>query len=428
LRPVSDSVKKKILELWLGGTTYRQISAMTGASTGAISKIIGEYRQKTPDLEELRKLHLELREAKITLLDALRGARFLRSLDELEFDSKRLIECLKFIKRGGEHAGELASAGIRLIELEKKAGKPYEQILQESDEKLKAEAESSERVKTFEDRELKLRASIRHLEKLSMLQETIDRHNITPAVLESLIGDELRLQALGFTSQQAEVLAQELTRRQLDPAMASAQIASLLRDRLDLEEAKKKSEEEAKKWACELEKARTTTILLKEEIERSQHKLSKLEEDYKDRDELLEKKHEALESKLKAEYDAEKQRLEADLSTRKQEIESQIRDLRSQAATLRTEVQDLESAKASSGEAEAALKKIQESVENSRILGVIVSLIKDPTALKSRSEVIEAVHAILAGFKTYLEASSFTSWKNKSYLKTAVDRLVEESR
>jgi hypothetical protein len=417
-------VKKKILELWLGEATYRQISAMTGASIGVISDIIREYRQRIPDLEELRKLYLELRKAKISLPDALRGAGFLRSLDELEFDSKHLPECLKFIKHAGGRAGELASSGIRLFELEKKAGKPYEQMLQELDEKLKAVDESSKRVKTLEDKELTLRASIRHLEKLSMLQETIDRHNITPPVLEILIGDGLRLQALGFTSQQAEVLAQELTRRQLDPATASAKIVSLLREHLDLEEAKKRLEEEAKKWVSELEKAKTTAISLKEEVERRQDELSNLEEDYRERKELLEKKHEALELKLKAEYDADKQKL----STRKQEIESQIRDLQRQATAVRTEVQNLESAKASSGEAEAALQKIEESVENSSILGVIVTLIKDPAALKSASEVIEAVHAILAGFKTYLEASSFTSWKNKSDLKTAIDRLVEESR
>jgi DNA repair exonuclease SbcCD ATPase subunit len=397
--------------------TYRQISAKTETSTGRISEIIAQYRQRTPDLEELKKLHQALRETRMSLADALRGAGFLRSLDEQDFDSKDLRECLNFIRDAEGRAAECAKAGIRLIELEKRVGKPYEQMLQESDEKLKAEAESSKRVKTLEDKELTLRASIPHLEKLSMLQQTMDRHNITPAVLENLIGDGLRLQALGFTSQQAEVLAQELTRRQLDPATASAEIASLLRERLDLEEATKKSKEEAKKWASELEKRKASAISLKEEIERSQDKLSKLEEGYKDRDELLEKKH-----------DAEKQRLAADLSALKQEIESQIRDLQRQAATLRTEVQNLESAKASSGEAEAALQKIEDSVEKSRILGVIVSLIKDPAALKSRSEVLEAVHAILAGFNTYLEASSFTSWKNKSELKTVIDRLVEESR
>jgi DNA repair exonuclease SbcCD ATPase subunit len=261
-----------------------------------------------------------------------------------------------------------------------------------------------------------------------MLQETIDRHSITPAVLESLISDELRLQALGFTSQQAEVLAQELTRRQLDPATASARIASLLREHLDLEETKKRSEEEAQKAASELEKAKTNAISLKKEIESSQHKLSKLEQDYRDRDELLEKKHEALESKLEAQYDGRKQELEAELSTRKQEIESQIRDLQSQATVLRKEVQNLESAKENTREAESALQKIQESVQNSRILGVIVTLIKNPTTLKSRFDVLEAVQAILAGFNTYLETSDFTGWKDRIDLKIAMDRLVEELR
>ena len=59
---------------------------------------------------------------------------------------------------------------------------------------------------------------------------------------------------------------------------------------------------------------------------------------------------------------------------------------------------------------------------------MIVSLIKNDTTLRSRSEVVEAMHAILESFKTYVKKSSFIGWKNRSDLKTAIYRLVEESR
>jgi hypothetical protein len=108
---------------------------------------------------------------------------------------------------------------------------------------------------------------------------------------------------------------------------------------------------------------------------------------------LLEKEHEVLKLKLKAEYDADRQ-----------EIESQIRHLQSQATVLRTEVQNLESARRSFREAEVWMQKIEEPVDNSSILSVIVSLIKNPTTLKSHSEILKAMHAILEGFKTYLES------------------------
>jgi IS605 OrfB family transposase len=74
----------------MDGMTLRQISLEKNVSTGEISNIINAYRQGTPDLDELRKLHMVLGEARTRLPDALRGDEFLRTLDELEFDSKYL--------------------------------------------------------------------------------------------------------------------------------------------------------------------------------------------------------------------------------------------------------------------------------------------------------------------------------------------------
>lgn len=428
MRPIPDSVKLEIQRLWLDGMTYRDISTRTEASIGTISEIIKEYRQRSSDLDDLRKLHLELRKAKINLPDALRGARFLRNLDELELDRNYLAKCLKFTKDAGGRAPELAIAGSRLIELEKKTGKPYEQLFFEFDEKLKAEAESSKRVKTFEDKELKLRNSIHHLEKLTKLQETMDRHDITPTLLEGLIAAELRLRELGFTSQQAEVLAQELTRRRLDPSTASAQIATLLRESLDLEEAKKKSKEEAEEWASELEKAKKSAISLKEEIQHHEDKLKELKENYANREKLLEKEYEALQSKLKAEYDAEKQKLEKE----KNKLKSQIGDLEDRADALNTDIQNLELAKANTSEAQHALQTVKDSVERDKIFAVIVTLIKSPEALKSQPDVLEAMIAILRGFDSYLEKTDLFKWTNRPKLKLTLDELfkhlVEELR
>jgi hypothetical protein len=97
---------------------------------------------------------------------------------------------------------------------------------------------------------------------------------------------------------------------------------------------------------------------------------------------------------------------------------------------LRTEVQDLESARANLLEAEAALRKIEESVDNSTMLNVMVSLIKNPTSLKSRSELLESVHAILARFKTYLETSSSHIGKRAKQHETsiAIERLYKLRR
>src|SRR5208282_4345176 len=139
MRPTPDSVKAEVLRLWFEGETYRQIAATEGLSIGVISKIVEEYRQRASDIDELRRLYTALKQAQASLPDALRGARFLQNLDESGFDSKYLQLCLDFVKRAGEGAPELAVAGTRLIELEKNAGKTYEQLLKEFSERMNAE-------------------------------------------------------------------------------------------------------------------------------------------------------------------------------------------------------------------------------------------------------------------------------------------------
>jgi len=64
LKLIPDEVKRQILGLWMDGMTLRQISLEKKVSTGEISNIINVYRQGNPGLDELRKLHLALGEAK----------------------------------------------------------------------------------------------------------------------------------------------------------------------------------------------------------------------------------------------------------------------------------------------------------------------------------------------------------------------------
>ncbi|MGA2784393.1 MAG: hypothetical protein ABSF09_06820 [Candidatus Bathyarchaeia archaeon] len=412
MRPTPDSVKREVLRLWFEGATYREIAAREGLSLGVISKIIEEYRQKASDIDELRRLYTALKQA--SLPDALRGARFLQTLDESGFDSKYLPQCLDFIKKAGEGAPKLAVAGTRLIDLERNAGKPYEQLLKEFNERIKAEAELSGRVRGLEDRELKLRASILHLEKLTALQETIAKHNLTPNILERLISDGLNLQKLGFTTQQAEILAKELAKRGLDPATASAQVAKLLQESRDLEDAKNKAEAEAKKQSLALNGLTSNIESTKEELNLKKELLQKLEESYHDRKELLQKEYQALESKLQAEHDRKKQILEIE-----------IQGLENKAALLKTEVEDLESAKAFISIAEDDLETIQQSINKRKTLFTIVSLIENPAALKTVKEVPEVMLTILKGFQNYLGESKQISFKNKMNLLHPVGDIMK---
>jgi chromosome segregation ATPase len=430
VRAIPDQVKQGVLTLWLNGSTYREIGAQTGLAIASISNIIADYRKRAPDLEDLRRLRSDLSEAKATLGETMRGARLLKRLDELDLERDDLSACLKFVSTAGKRVSELASAGSRLLTLEQQTGKTYDGIVLEFEAKAKAEAGMSTRVRSLEQRELDLKNSIHHLEKLAGLQQTIERHSLTPPTLESLISDALGLQRLGFTTQNAQLLAKELANRGLDPAAASAKIAQLLQEYLSLEEARKKAQEEANAWTTALQTRKAEVSLLQNRIENAPRQLQQLEESYKNRTQQLEGQYRALEAKLKAEYDSRKQGLEAEHLQRQEKLESQIRELEGKAETLTRETREMEAAKTSISEAEAALQTIKADVESRRLLGTITSLIEARAASKDHREVAEAIVAILKGFEKHLDASGLFTWKDRVKLRNAshefYQRLVEE--
>jgi DNA repair exonuclease SbcCD ATPase subunit len=419
VRAIPDPVKQGVLTLWLNGSTYQEIAAQAGLSPASISNIIADYRKRMPDLEDLRRLRSDLREAKATLGEAMRGARLLRRLDMLDLEREDLSACLKFVSTAGKRVSELASAGSKLLTLEQQTGKTYDRIVLEFEQKSRAEADMSTRVKSLEERELALKNSIHHLEKLEGLQQTIERHSLTPPILERLISDGLGLQGLGFTTQHAQLLAKELAKSGLDPAAASAKIAQLLQEYLSLEEARKKAQEEANAWTTALQTRKTEVSLLQNRIENAPRELQQLEDSYTNRTKQLEGQYRALEAKLKAEYDS-----------RKQELESRIRELEGKADTLTREIKEMEAAKKSIAEAEAALQRIKADVQSRRLLGTITSLVEDRAASKGHQEVAEAMVAILKGFEKHLETSGFLTWKDRGKLRTASHefyrKLVEE--
>jgi len=87
VRQIPIEVRRRVVELWMDGNSYRQVSAKTGVSLGTISIIINEERRKVPDIEGLRELKLALKQADANLTDALRGASFLEKLNDLDICS-----------------------------------------------------------------------------------------------------------------------------------------------------------------------------------------------------------------------------------------------------------------------------------------------------------------------------------------------------
>lgn len=72
VRKHPPEVRRRVVELWLDGNTYKDIYAETGASPASSSSIIDRTRKQVPDIDELRRLNIFLKNAGANLRDALR--------------------------------------------------------------------------------------------------------------------------------------------------------------------------------------------------------------------------------------------------------------------------------------------------------------------------------------------------------------------
>ena len=137
VRQISNKNRRRVVSLWLDGNTYRKISAEIGVSIGLISSIIAKERVKVPDIDELRELKVALIQADTNLIDALRGADFLKKLNDLNIPVTRIPVCINLLNQYGEKTKEVLSSGLRLKELEVSRGKTYEDILIDAAEKVR---------------------------------------------------------------------------------------------------------------------------------------------------------------------------------------------------------------------------------------------------------------------------------------------------
>ena len=90
VRRIGDSNRRNVLAHWLDLKTMREVSVVERISIGSVSHIINEERERTLDLDDLRKLNKRLKEADTNSLDATRGANLLERLNELSISASAL--------------------------------------------------------------------------------------------------------------------------------------------------------------------------------------------------------------------------------------------------------------------------------------------------------------------------------------------------
>jgi uncharacterized protein YjcR len=135
LRRIEDLTRKQVLDLYLKGYPYKQISNKLQISTGVISAIIGEFRKRTPNLDQLRKLSIKLENYDLNVYDAIWGANLMMKLGEFGVSPYQIEDLIliseKFCKEKNLEKPKFGNLIIRLMNEEEKTNKPFEQILED---------------------------------------------------------------------------------------------------------------------------------------------------------------------------------------------------------------------------------------------------------------------------------------------------------
>ncbi len=237
VRPLDAETKRRVIDLWMAGHYYRDISSKLMISIGSISNIINEESTRTPDIEDLRRLKTALNTSNASIMDSIRGANFLNQLNKLTIPISSLKEALDFYLKYGEKAFDILAQGQRLSTLESSQGRPYESIISDADEKALQREKDEERLSKLREDIQQEKESLQELERLRTLHTKMAQHGITISKLDNLVDQSIKLEEHGFTPDTAEFMAKELANLGLDPQKAASKLTKILSEYQTLDKA-----------------------------------------------------------------------------------------------------------------------------------------------------------------------------------------------
>jgi hypothetical protein len=409
VRPIPPDLRRRVVELWLEGNTYRSISNRAGVSAGAISSIIDEERKRIPDLEELRSLKIGLAEAKVALIDAVRTVNLLKRLDEFNVPVEKLSALVRLLQKYGEKAEEALDSAVRLSQIEVSQGKTYDKILSEATEKTVQLQKATMHLQDLKKNEEAAKSSLVELERLRGLDQKIRKYGVTYSRLDNIIEEGKRLGELGFISKTAEILASGLAKTGMNPSEAAITLSNLLSRYRGLEDAVARLTAENHRLQQEIEARKGEHQTLVGQIETARNLLAEEEKLHRTKVRQLEEEHEGRRRQLEASYARQIKELNDKYLAVKAKLEEEIRILQDNRQQLVEKIEKMsverDAVQTSLNTISETLKVIGDEIRGKRLLTTLVSLTEHPEALLDPSALLKAVVAVVEGLRSHLETN-----------------------
>lgn len=204
MRKIPVMKRMEVLRLYFMGYSYDNIVKKTEVSKGSVVNIIEELKEgRYPEFEsvidlvdELRDLAVEIRKGGLEIPQASLGLRFYGRLQGLGVKPQALNDYIKMCRRispQGFPVDRFVNIAIRLIKLEGKLGKPYNETLEDLEKELENKSlklkELSSILESLEKRKISLSSEVK---KLDMELSS------TKAKLEVLVKGSENLEKLGL--------------------------------------------------------------------------------------------------------------------------------------------------------------------------------------------------------------------------------------
>jgi len=242
-KPTSRELRRRVLDLWLKGFTYRKIQEITGVAPATTSKIVNDFLEQDPSISEIRELKKALQKANISHLESRRGASFLEELNKLGISLNEIDVIIKFYK-GVETPIKAARAGLELERLKIKTGKGYDELVEEYRTKNENLVQIEKQLVNKKRRLNNVRSVLEEAEALESLQQELRILGLTPENLQKFVKNAKKVDENGFTPEISVILSQEMKKLGLDPTRAAVNVAELVAEHKNLRYAIESLKEE----------------------------------------------------------------------------------------------------------------------------------------------------------------------------------------
>jgi chromosome segregation ATPase len=344
---ITEEQKRKALELYALGYSYREIEAATSVARSSMTELVEEASKRDPDLKAVRASAVVCRKKGIAVESLLRGNVIGDRIEDAGSSLDEVVEkVIPLLKKAEGNVAKYAEAGLEMQKLVETTGKTPERLnaeyrdLTREVQALKVESESlKERIRKLEDEESRVRAKLGNVSELEAIQGSLKRIERHPGDAAKILKRNEGLWERGLTEDVLDAIASEVQRQGGKGGEAAKKIADLVIKHGSLEAAVKA----INNTVMTLNVHKTT---LQHDIPLLEQKAKSLQaqsDDLVTRVSEIETQYNRMGDALKEREEAQSKRLEA-MDREKERATTELQRLKEQAATASSQRTDNQAA------------------------------------------------------------------------------------